>query len=189
MKLIAFYGPSDSGKTWMIERLVRLWTSRGLRVGVVKHCSKGYQLDREGKDSSRFWEGGAAAVAIVGPGEWAVRRRETEADPVRIAQEAFPAGIDVAIVEGFRDAAIPRVRIFGASELPSIVAGDPTLIAAVARTPVASTGLPMFALTDAQGLSDFLARHLGLELQAPPAHETTLLRHERAGARSTRRSG
>ncbi|MEK7468617.1 MAG: molybdopterin-guanine dinucleotide biosynthesis protein B [Planctomycetota bacterium] len=189
MKLIAFNGPSDSGKTWMIERLVRLWTSRGLRVGVVKHCSKGYQLDREGKDSSRFWEGGAAAVAVVGPGEWAVRRREPEADPARVAQEAFPTGIDVAIVEGFREASIPRVRVFGSSELPSVKAGDTDVIAFVSRTPAAALAAPVFALTDEQGLSDFLVRHLGLELRAPAPHETTLLRHERVGTRSSRLSG
>ncbi len=182
MKLIAFCGPSDSGKTWMIERLVRLWTSRGLRVGVVKHCSKGYQLDREGKDSSRFWEGGAAAVAVVGPGEWAVRRREPEADPVRIAEEAFP-GVDVAIVEGFRDVAIPRVRVFGAGELPACTAADQDIIAAVSRTPGTEQSVPIFALTDADGLSDFLAHRLGLGLTPLSGSEAGVLRHERAGAR------
>ncbi len=182
MKLIAFCGPSDSGKTWMIERLVRLWTSRGLKVGVVKHCSKGYQLDREGKDSSRFWEGGAAAVAVVGPGEWAVRRREPEADPVRIAEEAFP-GVDVAIVEGFRDVAIPRVRVFGASELPSCTDADHDIIAAVSRTPGTAQNIPIFALTDADGLSDFLAHRLGLNLALSTDPEAAVLRHERAGAR------
>lgn len=182
MKLIAFCGPSDSGKTWMIERLVRLWTSRGLKVGVVKHCSKGFQLDREGKDSSRFWEGGAAAVAVVGPGEWAVRRREPEADPVRIAEEAFP-GVDVAIVEGFRDVAIPRVRVFGAAELPSCTASDHDVIAAVSRTPGTAHNIPIFSLTDAEGLSDFLVHRLGLNLVPSTHSEAAVLRHERAGAR------
>lgn len=182
MKLVAFCGPSDSGKTWMIERLVRIWTSRGLRVGVVKHCSKGFQMDREGKDSYRFWEGGAEAVAVVGPGEWAVRRREAEVDPVRIAGEAFP-GVDVAIVEGFREVPLPRVRVFGATELPSLPADDPNLIAGVARTPGTSSNLPIFALTDAEGLSELLVRRLGLTLEAAPDLDGSVLRHERAGAR------
>lgn len=182
MKLVAFCGPSDSGKTWMIERLVRIWTSRGVRVGVVKHCSKGYQLDREGKDSSRFWEGGADAVAVVGPGEWAVRRRESEPDPVRIATEAFPE-VDVVIVEGFREAPLPRVRVFGATELPSCTAGDPDLIAAVARTPGTSSNIPIFALADAEGLSELLVKRLGLELRPAPDSDGSVLRHERTGAR------
>lgn len=189
MKLIAFCGPSDSGKTWMIERLVRLWTSYGLRVGVVKHCSKGYQMDREGKDSARFWEGGAAAVAVVGPGEWAVRRREADVDPLQIAKQAFPEGIDVAILEGFREVAVPRVRVFGASELPSIAAADTTIIAGVSRAPAPALGIPVFALIDAQGLSDFLTRYLGLAHLAAKKCETTILRHERADGRSTRLSG
>lgn len=164
MKILGFSGPSDSGKTWMIERLVNLWSEVGIRVGVVKHCSKGYSLDQEGKDSARCWEAGAEAVAVVGPGEWAVRHREPLADPIRIARAAFPRGLDVAILEGFREVSAPRVRVLGKNESASSVPADPHLLAIVSREPTRVAPAPIFALTDAQGLSAFL---LGRLLFAP----------------------
>jgi molybdopterin-guanine dinucleotide biosynthesis adapter protein len=163
MKLLAFSGPSDSGKTWMIERLARRWTALGLRVGVLKHCSKGYDLDHDGKDSSRFWNSGAEAVAVVGPGEWTVRRREPQADPRRIAEIAFPEGLDVAIVEGFRETQLPRVVVRPAGTHPALHGA----LATVARAPEPGGSLPEFALTDDEGLSRFLLASLGLAAAEP----------------------
>ncbi|MCE9583828.1 MAG: molybdopterin-guanine dinucleotide biosynthesis protein B [Planctomycetes bacterium] len=179
MRYIAFCGPSDSGKTWMIERLVRLWCGAGLKVGVLKHCSKGYQLDREGKDSARCWGAGAAVVGVIGPQEWAVRHREPSADPLKVIEQSFPRDLDVAILEGFREVVVPRVRVFGDSE-PLDTLLDAGTIACVSRAQSSGSGAPFFALTDEEGLSDFLIRRLDLGGHFHPARSGAVLRHERA---------
>jgi molybdopterin-guanine dinucleotide biosynthesis protein MobB len=177
MHLVAFCGPSNSGKTWMIERIARRWTEAGFRVGVLKHCSKGYELDREGKDSDRFWGAGAAVVGVVGPSEYAVRRREPRVDPMRVIAESFPTDLDVAILEGFSDAQAPRVRVYGDAEAAPARPAERGVVACVSRSGVPTDGVPFFRLDDDAGLSSFLARRLGL---GHLSQGTRLLRHERS---------
>ncbi|MEI8242594.1 MAG: molybdopterin-guanine dinucleotide biosynthesis protein B [bacterium] len=52
-------GYSGSGKTTVILELVRLLAAKGLRIGVIKHDVHGLDVDREGKDSDRFFRAGA----------------------------------------------------------------------------------------------------------------------------------
>jgi len=48
---VGFVGSSGSGKTTLIERLVPILSTRGLRVGVLKHAQRDFDVDRPGKDS------------------------------------------------------------------------------------------------------------------------------------------
>jgi len=70
MKIVSFVAASsNSGKTTLIEKIVRILNERGLRVAVAKHASKGSTWTaRQG--SWRFQEAGAAAVVLVGPEAW-----------------------------------------------------------------------------------------------------------------------
>ncbi len=66
MKIISFVGWSKSGKTAIIEWLVRELKRRELRVVVVKHIHKPiFEVDRKGKDTWRLFNAGADAVMGV----------------------------------------------------------------------------------------------------------------------------
>ena len=174
MKTILFCGTSNSGKTWMIERLVALWSRAGLRTAVLKHCSKGYQIDREGKDSARCWASGAAVVGVVGPEEFTVRRRDPSADPLRIIAETFPRGLDVVLIEGFHAAPVPQVRVL--AEADPFPPPDPRIIAFIHPAGGTHGGIPVFRPADAEEVSRFLVEKLGLvlarQVRAPSAPET-----------------
>ncbi|QIA27365.1 hypothetical protein DYI95_007310 [Thermaerobacter sp. PB12/4term] len=71
--VVAVTGRSGSGKTQAAAGLIALLAARGLRVLAVKHAAHGFALDVPGSDSQRLAEAGAAAVALVGPGEAALR--------------------------------------------------------------------------------------------------------------------
>ena len=61
-------GPGGSGKTHLLERLIRRLTGEGLRVAAIKHCQ---HIDRTspGKDSDRLARAGACpAVAVADNG-------------------------------------------------------------------------------------------------------------------------
>lgn len=96
--IIAFAAPSGTGKTTLLEGVIRALVARGNRVAVLKSDAHRVVLDKPGKDSWRFSEAGAASVAVlsrltgwwgqvrsfaVEPEVWAAR------DPER---RAFPAG-------------------------------------------------------------------------------------------------
>ncbi len=66
LRVVSFVSASsNSGKTTLIEKIVKHLKARGLRVAVVKHASAGFELDRPGKDSWRFQEAGADSVVLV----------------------------------------------------------------------------------------------------------------------------
>ena len=100
MRLIAVVGPGGTGKTSLIELLVAELKRRGLSVGVIKHCSRGFTLDHQGKDSWRLKEAGSDGVGLVSPGETAIIQRTTgKADDVQIAASYF-GNMNIVLIEG-----------------------------------------------------------------------------------------
>ncbi len=101
MQLVLLTGDgSNVGKTALGERLVAGLSSRGLRVAVVKHVHHG--VDYRVKDTGRYLSAGAGRVVAVGPGSWML------VSPGRLGfweavELAAEGGVDVVLVEGFRD--------------------------------------------------------------------------------------
>ncbi|MBI2921356.1 MAG: molybdopterin-guanine dinucleotide biosynthesis protein B [Planctomycetes bacterium] len=184
MRLVSFVGPSNSGKTRMIEQLAAIWTTAGYRVGVLKHCSKGYQLDREGKDSERCWTAGAAVVGIVGPEEFAVRRREEGADPLEVIARTFPKDLDLVLLEGFHEAPVSQVRVLGPGEELPARSPDPRLLAWVDPVGGGKSDLPVFQPLDFDAMAGFLASRLGLRRPGVERATGPALRHESAAKRA-----
>ena len=51
-------GYKKSGKSSLIESLVRTLTQQGLRIGVIKHQNETVQPDQPGSDTDRFSRAG-----------------------------------------------------------------------------------------------------------------------------------
>jgi molybdopterin-guanine dinucleotide biosynthesis protein B len=109
-KLVFIGGPSNSGKTTLIEKLIPEIALRGYRVGTVKHHHGPDPLvfDGEGKDSERHRKAGAAAVSLVSTHEIVSFRQFEETPPLAAIRAGFD-GVDLVLVEGFN--AEPGARI------------------------------------------------------------------------------
>jgi molybdopterin-guanine dinucleotide biosynthesis protein MobB len=110
--VLSLLGDSGSGKTTLAVRLVSTWTSRGLRVGYVKHASHGFEMDRPGKDTDRVAAAGADGVAVTGPGGFAYLERGDPRDPADVVARCF-RDRDVVVLEGFRSHGFPAVVVVG----------------------------------------------------------------------------
>ncbi|MEW6545897.1 MAG: molybdopterin-guanine dinucleotide biosynthesis protein B [Bacillota bacterium] len=114
-------GASGTGKTTVLEALIRALRERGWRVAALKHSPGGFSLDRPGKDSWRLARAGAEAVLLHSPGSWAVLGYGAEhLDPARLAEAlaAFYHSLglprpDVILVEGHHHLEIPSVHVQG----------------------------------------------------------------------------
>jgi molybdopterin-guanine dinucleotide biosynthesis protein B len=73
----------------------------------------------------------------------------------------FCAGYDLALAEGFKEAAVPRVEVLRSGVHEELLPGLPPPIAVVADFPVAC-GVPLFGPEDAAGLASYLEQCLGL---------------------------
>lgn len=161
MKTISFVAASsNSGKTTLIEKVVRILKERGLRVAVIKHASKGFELDRPGKDSWRFREAGADAVMLVGPDEVALMRNISR-DPSLEELNLMVRDMDVVIREGFKKDEGDRIEVFrsGVSGEHPLCMTDRTFLALVSDEPI-NVAIPRFDLNDAAAVADFITAKL-----------------------------
>jgi len=102
-------GYSGAGKTTLIEALLPRLAEQGLRVGVVKHDAHKLTLDREGKDTARFYAAGAQVVCAHDPGQHFVRTRSAGSVLPSEILVGLPADLDFVLVEGHKDAPLSKL--------------------------------------------------------------------------------
>ena len=79
--VLAVSGVHNSGKTTLLEKLLPVLRSRGLKVGVIKHDGHDFTPDVPGTDSFRMRQAGADGVA------------------------------DLVLLEGFKDSGWPKIEV------------------------------------------------------------------------------
>ncbi len=108
--LVAIVGGKASGKTTLVEALLRALTRRGIRVAAVKHThERAPEVDRPGSDSWRMSRAGASTVVLASPGITAAFRGEGGdlEDALYVARCLDPRA-RVILLEGFKSRVIPR---------------------------------------------------------------------------------
>jgi molybdopterin-guanine dinucleotide biosynthesis protein B len=111
-KVMGVVGWSGSGKTALLEYLVRQLSNSGLRINVVKHSHHDIMLEPPHKDSARLRMAGAAEVMIASPFRVAViRELRGAAEPTLAEQLARLAPADLTLVEGYKWERIPKLEV------------------------------------------------------------------------------
>lgn len=107
LRAFGICGWSGSGKTTLLVELVRHFTSRKLKVAVIKHDVHGLDVDREGKDSNRFFRVGADVV-LIGPSESLCRAHLEESVALHVTVNRLYPEYDLILVEGNKSADLGR---------------------------------------------------------------------------------
>lgn len=167
MKIIAIAGYSGSGKTTLIEKLIPVLVMEGLKVSLIKHAHHEFDVDHPGKDSWRHRHAGASEVMIGSSNRWALMhelRGAPEPSLEDLLKRMSPC--DLVIVEGWKFNAIPKVEVHRKlADKPLLFTEDRNVVAIATDEPLA-TELPQFGLGDAEGVGQFIIRHLGLRKSA-----------------------
>ena len=107
---IGFYGYSNTGKTTVMEYLIKELTDRGFKVAAVKTTDKPISLDTEGKDTWRFAQKGAKIIALSTPVETSYILKQKN-DFLSILNHVNHLNdVDVVLIEGARDPGIQKIR-------------------------------------------------------------------------------
>ncbi|MBM4283940.1 MAG: molybdopterin-guanine dinucleotide biosynthesis protein B [Deltaproteobacteria bacterium] len=157
---IGVAGPSDSGKTTLICRLVEHFSARGWRVAVVKHSHHaGWGMAPE--MARRLHRTGVAAAGWWGPG-WLQATVFPQGEPALDEVLALLAPeADLILVEGYKSGGLPKIALIDPRQ-PDLMPPYPHLIALVSPMPSASA-LPVFAPEEIGALARFISRYAGLE--------------------------
>src|SRR5690349_13565626 len=163
MKVFGFAGYSGSGKTTLIERLIPLFTERGISVSLIKHAHHTFDVDQPGKDSYRHRKAGCTEVLVTSSRRWALMHELRGAPEPGLAdhiQRISPC--DLLLVEGFKRERIPKLEVYRAEiGEPLIHPHDENVVAIASDKPV-STHLPQLDLNAADTIADFVLAHVGL---------------------------
>jgi molybdopterin-guanine dinucleotide biosynthesis protein MobB len=106
MRTFCVVGESESGKTLLVEELVRYFTSKGFKVCTMKHTDL-ERFDLEGKDTIRHLKAGAHSVVGVSREETVTFYRRLDLDDV---VKTLPPS-DFLIIEGGKTMAYPKILV------------------------------------------------------------------------------
>jgi molybdopterin-guanine dinucleotide biosynthesis protein B len=158
MKIIAFIGNSESGKTHLLRKLIAELKRRGYSVSVIKHCAHGFNLEEQGKDTAQLMEAGSDSVGMYSPDSMAVfQQKKNEWDVQKIARE-FMKCSNFILVEGARsNQKFKKIEVLrkGVSEKLSC---SPEELVAVVSDFDAGMDLPLFHPEDIEKIADFLEK-------------------------------
>ncbi len=163
--VLGFAAFSGTGKTTLLTQLIPLLKQRGLHIGVIKHGHHDFDIDYPGKDSFRLRQAGASPVLIVSNKRRAVITEICPAqEPDLAGQLPFfeQAGLDLVLVEGFKNDNLPKIELHRAVlQNPLLYPHDATIIAVASDCPlqIPST-LPLLDLNKPQQIADFIVNNV-----------------------------
>lgn len=100
---------SKTGKTLVVEGLIKALKAYGLTVGLVKSDGHGFSMDRDGTDTARATAAGASAVAIAGPHGYAIIDQGIYIDD--LTELANRLSSDVVIIESRSRGVAPIIEV------------------------------------------------------------------------------
>ena len=155
--IVSVTGWSGSGKTTWLERLLPELSMRGIRTAVVKHDAHDFQVDREGKDTWRMAQAGAAVTGIVSDYKAALM----EYRPV--ALERFIGkieNVDLVILEGGSDLDLPHILVYREALGKGMRVSPDSCLAVISDDPVGDGCDAVFSFEQIREAADHIVRYL-----------------------------
>ncbi|MGY4796168.1 molybdopterin-guanine dinucleotide biosynthesis protein B [Lysinibacillus fusiformis] len=109
-KILQIVGYQNSGKTTLMEQLIKQATMEGLRVGTIKHHGHGgVPMIETSKDSSRHELAGAVVTAVEGAGtlRMSIHQDSWQLADILTIYESLP--LDIILIEGYKNEHYPKV--------------------------------------------------------------------------------
>lgn len=159
VKVVAFVAKSGTGKTTMLEKVIRELKIRGYRVGAIKHDAHRFDIDKPGKDSHRITAAGTDTMLICSPEKLALVKQHAVAPSVEELLETYFQDVDIVLTEGFKKSSLPKIELHRRERSATLICRgeeyDPSLIA-VASDERLELDVPLLDLNDAEEVAGFI---------------------------------
>jgi len=153
---------TNSGKTYLLERLITELKGRGRKIAAIKHAMHQHSVDPEGKDTYKFAARGADRIVLFSPE--GLLMYEAKHPEIPYLYTIASQGMDIILVEGFKSGPFKKIEVFN-EELYAvplcIEQPSPDYIAIVSRNPM-DVGIPHFFFEDIDAIAAFIEVYAGL---------------------------
>lgn len=152
---------SGTGKTTLLERLIPELKNNGIRVAAIKHSHHDFEIDKQGKDSDRLRKAGADQIILASKYRTAFiieEDRETEPDLFQQLNRLDTDKLDLVLVEGFRQEAIPKIEVYRPSlDKPLLYLEDDSIVGVASdEQPEQNISVPVLPLNDERAVCEFI---------------------------------
>ena len=164
-KILGIVGWKNSGKTTLVEALIKEMSKRGLRLSSVKHAHHAFDIDVPGKDSYRHRQAGPAEVLVVSGQRWALMH-ELAGQPEPPLEELLAklSPCDLVVVEGYKRGSHPKIEVARFARDEGLIADqDARVIAVATDDAVLAGGHPHLPLNDIGAIADFVCLRFDLK--------------------------
>lgn len=163
--LLGVVAASGTGKTTLLSAVIPLLSSRGLRIGCIKHTHHPFEVDRPGKDSYQLRVAGAKQMLLGSAGRWALMVEtddNVDAPLLELVEKLELDKLDLVLVEGFRLEEIPKIELHRTELAGELTApGAPQVVALVSnQRPPPTLQVPVLDIDDPPAVADFIFEHL-----------------------------
>lgn len=152
---------TNSGKTYLMEKLVGEFKARGKKVTAVKHGTHRMDVDKEGKDTWKFAQQGADRIILFSDRALLLYElKEPDLDHlVSLARE----GSDIVLVEGFKSGPFKKIEVFNPAlyDTPLCLEEPGDDYIAIVSGEYTDANLPWFSFEDVRGICDFIEGQCG----------------------------
>jgi len=153
---------TKSGKTYLLEQVIREMKRRGKKLAAVKHANHQHVMDQEGKDTFKFAQNGADRIILFSPdGMLMYEERHPDIEYV-FASAAY--GMDLILLEGFKAGPFRKIEVFNEELYATplcLEQPDPQYIAIVSRGPL-DVAIPQFRFEEITAICDLIENLTGL---------------------------
>lgn len=159
---------SNAGKTTLITQLIPELAKQGLSVSVIKHAHHQFDIDHKGKDSYQIREAGAVQTLIASNKRWALMTElALEPDLEDLIAKLDNRYADLILVEGFKQANIPKIEVHRPSlNMPLLAMQDNNIVAVASDIALELAHIPVLNLNNIATIAAFIMTYLSLPTQS-----------------------
>ena len=166
MNIIGVVGWKNTGKTTLIEKLIKEFIKRNFTVSTIKHSHHNFSIDRQGTDSYRHFNAGTRETILASEQEW-IKFSKQKSNPKPnlpyLIEQIIP--VDIVIVEGFKDSKHKKVEVVDSMiRRKPLYEADSTICALIInQQKIKNAILPQFERDEVEEICDFIEITLGIK--------------------------
>ncbi|MGK3143771.1 molybdopterin-guanine dinucleotide biosynthesis protein MobB [Pantoea sp. C2G6] len=166
LPLLAIVGWSGTGKTTLLQSVIPILSSKGIRAGLIKHTHHQMDVDTPGKDSYLLRKAGASQVIVASSKRWALMCETPEEQPINLRyllNQMDPSMLEMVLVEGFKNEAVPKIVLWRAGIKGGVEELLDEQTIAVASDQPLSLKVPLLDINRPESVAEFIADWLKRE--------------------------